>query len=533
LGGGLSPAAVADALQARLDAAGAKATVLTAPISVSEQPEPPVFAQSARTVLATVGQPGFAANALAEFASLHGRGRAGATTWLHEAAPQLGAGRYGDAIDVLRAFVNTAQRGYAGILWFDLRDDSADPRHIGEMRGMVARDFSPKRPLIGYAGGVGMLHGLRYDGPVVGAPDEYESALFVSAERQVAVLFPKPDRLLPAVLAPVVTASGRLEAMDFERRSVSILESSAPRLIPTLDHPLFISFTADRALKGAVLSLASQPWLATPRTVLCDREARFRIELTAPIALTRAQTRVQLVIPRDAPIESSLSSKRFGADAGDTVGFDVSLTRTGDTALAAFTMTLRLVLEGDRIEILIHVEPLVSLRHSAQPNRITGDSFLIMRLSQTGLANGEPVPVHGEYDDTSLRFAFAEPDRIAAGSALLFGISPADGSDPLEARIDSPWSAPKFVAVHGTPTSATEGWSVSKVSSDAVPYCVVQIPRAGVGSAVTRVGGRFKIAARIVETTTIFAGREWSSGPVLDGSRASNGYTWAEIAAPE
>src|SRR5690606_23800340 len=101
------------------------------------------------------------------------------------------------------------------------------------------------------------------------------------------------------------------------RRELPVIESAGPLLVPTIDRPMFIALTATRALKDPVLSLAATPWLRAPRTVLCAGETDLEIGLTAPFSLSRNRSRIQLLIPPDAGMESSLASRRIAAEPGE------------------------------------------------------------------------------------------------------------------------------------------------------------------------------------------------------------------------
>jgi len=136
----------------------------------------------------TVGDSASAAAVLETFATQNQLEWRQSHRWFHRAQPLTGSGTPHDAVAVLRHYVRAAKEGVGGVVWFDLRDDTNDPRHPQRMKGLVQRDFSPKTPLLGFASAVGMLHGLLYVGPLAGTPAEFESALFIGGQRQVAVL---------------------------------------------------------------------------------------------------------------------------------------------------------------------------------------------------------------------------------------------------------------------------------------------------------------------------------------------------------
>lgn len=525
-----SPAAFADALQQRLSAAGSKAVVLASPVLLTaDTPPTPILASAALSVLETSGQPIAAAAALDAFASRHKLDLNPRVLWLHRAAAHRGAGHISDAVEVLRTYVHAAEKHLGGVMWFDLRDDSADPRYLDRMRGLVSRDFSPKLPLVGLASSVGTLYGLRYAGPVPGTTDVYDSALFIGAERQVAVLFPKPNRVLPAVVAPIATEAGVFSAQDFERRDLNVLESAGPPLIATTRGPMFVTFTAQRALKDPVLQLAARPWLSVPQMVLCGATADLNVTINAPITMTRNRSRIQFLLPGDAPVRSSLSSRRLSAALGDTIRLKITLTRQNADPFDGFSITLRLIVEGTRVDVPVRVEPL-GLIEPVAAVAATDLPPVVGRLKQIEPPlDDHALDLRAAFGPDVLRVVVPRPPHLASGGHLLLGLVAAEHDRPVEVRIDDAWSRPALKAAFRTHGAATGGWRVSTLESLGERYCVVEIPATTAGLERWRPGARLRIAARVVEPPSIFAGRVWALAGGLDASGSSAAYGWFEL----
>ena len=200
--------------------------------------------------------------------------------WEHDAEPLGGAGHYSDAEAVLRDYVAAATAGIGSVVWFDLRDDDNNPANPATMCGLVQRDFSPRTSLLGYASAAGVLTGCLCVGPVAGTPEAFDSALFVGTNRQVAVLLPQPNRVLPAVVAPHSGKPGQFAVQDFERRERPMLTSSAAPLVPTIPRPLFVTLTFKQTQSEPQVDFA-RPWLRVPATVFCGANAPFTVELDA------------------------------------------------------------------------------------------------------------------------------------------------------------------------------------------------------------------------------------------------------------
>lgn len=281
------------------------------------------------------------------------------TRWLHRAAPEAGRGYLQDAEDVLRYYVRAAKAGVMGLTWCDLRDDDNDPRRDEGLCGLVRRDFSPKLAMLGYATAAGLLSGLEYAGEARGAPDVYETAVFAGGQQQVAVLLPRHNRALPAVVAPRSRAGGTLRAIGFDRRPVETIAAGRQTFVPTAETPLFI--VADLAVAASGPRLVfDEPWLDVPATVFVGEDGPpAQVVITAPQPLSRSFVEVR--IPEGVPIASGWSVRALRAEAGERIELPLELRAQVETDFAV-TLTLRVSLEGRVVEVPFAVRPILGVR---------------------------------------------------------------------------------------------------------------------------------------------------------------------------
>lgn len=453
--------------------------------------------------------------------------------WLHEAAPLVGPGETCDAVAVLRHFVTAAENKVSGVVWFDLRDDANDPRRAAEMCGMVRRDYSPKTPLLGLANAIGMLHGLLYAGPLPGTPDEFDTALFMGGTRQVAVLFPKPNRVLPAVLAPYHLAeSAELTVLDFARRRTRLLHTGWTPLTPTMHTPFFIELESQRA-EGEVRIGLARPWLRVPADIYCGETTTFAIELDAHAALRRSY--LTLKLPPGAPYESSLSSRTLRAAAGDALSFDVTLTRTDAPTIAPTVMTLRVSLEGRAVEVPVRLHTLWPVRSASRSADITKPAYLLGRLRPDADASGVDATLHAAWRRRSLQLAVSLPDDAAPDAVLHVGVALEGADKHAEARVSALATKPAISASYGTDAAQLRGWRSRCASAEKSKntVCEITIPARSLGLSEFKAGSRVLLAVRYEEPRQ---GKlspplrlNWGSG--LGGKRETSGYQWVELTA--
>ena len=420
--------------------------------------------------------------------------------WLHEAQPLIGSGCYCDAEAVLHCYIRAAAAGVAGLMWSDLRDDDNDPTRPAALRGLVRRDFSPKASLLGYSAAAGRLTGYRYAGPVSDAPEAYDSALFIGGDRQVAVLIPHANRILPAVLAPRRAALGELEVQDFERRPLALLESSLPPLLVTIRRPLFVTLTLKQANANPRLGLA-QPWLRVPATVFCGSETEFAIELHADVPLRRSY--LQLQMPKDAPFEASLSAMALRAAAGETTRQVVRLTPVQPAeSFERAELTLRISLEGDLLEVPLEVRSLTDILPLSPGDRVLEPAY---RVAEPAVTDGQRASASATlqcaYTRDALHLALTvKDDRLVpyrpaedeegggSGDRLLLGVALEGGSSHAEALLEPAAEQAIFTPVHGTTPDQVRDWScaASGAGPEGIRTYDIEIPAAALGR------GRFR-----------------------------------------
>ena len=515
LSGDTRPAnAIAAELQSQLGESAAAAIVLS-PATTLADAEP-------GGVVATSGDPDEALEAIRAFARAH----VGAppVRWQHRAPEITGSGTPADAEAIFRAYVGAAEARLGGLVWCDLRDDSDDPRHPQDHIGLLRRDFSPRTAALGYTTAVGMLAGLRHAGPLSGTPEEFESALFVSATRQVAVLFPKPAAHLPATLAPVALVEGDVQSFDFSRQEHPIIRSVAPPLITTLERPLFITLEPSRATTEPALAL-TRPWIEAPREVFVDRAAECELTLTAPFELSRTRSYLRLSLPNDVPLESSLDVVRLQALAGSRNSFHVTLDRKDASSFDSFRATWRLVLEGERIELPLIVSPRLLIHAVSGDQALATSDQRIAALEQVGANNPTAdVPIHAAYAADRLQFAVPAPDHVMSGATLHLTVSFVGGAAPIRIDVDAAWAKPELAPSPGDAPGAREGVSVRKIRAHDRDFCVIEIAPPSLGRARWNAGDELRLGARIQEPglSTILRGRVFQFGGGFDDADASS-----------
>jgi hypothetical protein len=537
-------------LQRQATAVHADARLLSAPYPVpppdkqSDSAPPPSSPTGPYLTFQTRGDSATALADLQAFAERHQLTWQRWHWWLHTAHPLPNAGTDYEAIAVLRHYVAAASLGVAGVIWSDLRDDTADPRDPAGMRGLARRAFSPKMSLLGYTTAVGTLTGLRYAGPVHGAPDAFDSALFIGSDRQVSVLLPKPNRLHPALLAPIRGVPGELKAYDFERRPLPLLESSAPPLIKSLDRPFFVSLDLETAQPEPQLALA-QPWLSVPAPIFCGRDTTFTLAIRAPFALGQ-RSFLQLLLPSDSPFESSFSARALSAQPGDDLSYEVALTPKPGRFFDTAPLTVSLSLEGRQLAPTLEVRPLADVSPLKPDSQLIDPTYRIGHLTTADPdAATAAGTVYAAYERRRLHVAIALSDdrffppdtsgspQPATGDELLFGLALENAVHHVELRIPPAPDAPRLQPLHGTPAAALRGW---RCQLDPEPpqgsrIWRLDIPARSLGLSRLAPGTRFLLAARYADRDghrpqpTLL---HWGSG--LDGSRSTSGFHWARLA---
>ncbi len=526
-------AQVAVGVRERVAAAGVKLDVLPPALALmasGEKFDVVAWRRANPAVPLVVRTTGYVTEALASLAQAGVEWRA-ADWWLHDAQPLAGAGFDADSEDVLRYYVRAATAGVAGLLWFDLRDDDTDPAFPAGLRGLVRRDFSPRTTLLGYASAAGQLTGSRYVGPVEGAPDAFESALFVGGKQQVAVLIPRPNRVLPAVLAPAAGAPGELVALDFARRALPLLTSSAPSLLPAQTHPIFVALTLKSPQPEPKLSLA-KPWLRLPATVLVAQEGTLRFELDAPRALKSSYW--QLRLPKDTPLRAAETSAGLRGAARETLRSEAKLTWEGAARPPVVAATLKVSLEGDAVEVPFGIQAPAVVPALAKGDDLTTARYRLGELTP---------PPEQRASVTATAYAAVEADRVLvavvskddqvvgvregqpmAGDRLLIGWAWEGVDEHVEVTLAAADEKPVVKLSSGG--APPRGWNcTAEKRADGTRVQRFTLPRTPEGGQTA--GVRYRLALRYVDDDADgFTPVSVALGAGLDGSRATGGYLW-------
>lgn len=471
-------------------------------------------------VLRTEGWPRMAARRALDFGRETGLAWSPSRRWQYDAPASDSIGALSDAVEVFQMFVDAARAGVGGVTWFDLRDDSADPRDLSGMRGLVRRDFSPKVALLGYANTVGMLSGLVYSGALRGADAaSFDSSIFIGGGLQVAVLEPLPNRVPQAFVAPAHNVQGEMDALDFERRPVTALSGDWPALVPTSNLPQFVTLRTERAQDQPEIWL-NPPWLRLPAKVLCGTSGDLHVELDLPRRVGGGY--VQLEIPSGAPAKSTFSAASLSGSAGESQVFDIPLTLSA-ADFQPFDVFIVLKLDKDTLRQAVKVCPLGEIRPTAAAARVSEAQHMSGRLATEG---GRDVPLHLGYQKKTL-YAVIPLTEVGNEASVHLGIAVENANEHIEATIDD-LKAPKAVPSSGFGPERLAGWRVRvmEAEGDKPRLLRVEIPASSLGAEEFAAGQRLLLAVRIRSGESV-----WLFGRGLDGDRRTDEYRWMRLAA--
>jgi hypothetical protein len=489
-------------------------------------------------VFATTGPGGPALEHLERFREATGITWRPSHVWAHRAASNAKTGTDRDAEAVLRHAVATAAAGVGHLLWSDLRDDDNDPTHTDALRGLLRRDFSPKTMMLGYATAAGQLTGTRYAGPVASTPPAYTSALFIGADRHIAVLLPQPNRRLPAVLQPAPGVPGEVIVQDFERRVRPALKSPAPTLVPTIHQPLFITLRTRSAEPEPQLRL-ERPWLRAPHTVFIAEDRPLAIEVQAPLPLTRSY--LQLIVPRDAEIETDFSAAALRLQKAETAAFEALLKPKPGSRPAAVEVSLRAHVEGRPIEIPLDAQPLVATPAGSAADFADGPVLTLQ--PPAGQRATAEVAVATAYTPAALHIAVRVKDDRFVSGALASPV--ATGGDRLRLgvlRMDQPPSAivdidpaaanPTCVPVQLVGEHDLDRWRCDVDTAHTGERIFrIAVPRASLGGDVLRAGDLVRLAVSYRDDDADgFPPVSLDWGGDLDSSLRTADFGWLELA---
>jgi len=492
-------------------------------------------------VFRTRGDPSSAADGLEAFQRAAGIGWQPGHVWLHDAAVPTGPGSYDDAETVLRCCLRAATLGLGGFMWCDLRDDS-DTARPATPRGLVRRDFSPRTHLLGYVAAAGQLTGHRYVGSAQAPPEWFESALFIGGSRQVAVLLPRPNRVLPATLAVRALAPGELEVRDFERRPLNLLVLGEERLLPITPRPLFTILTLRRAEPEPKLAL-ERGWLRVPGTVFCGLDNDFTLELDAVEPIRRGYW--QLQVPRDAPFTCSFSAAALQADAGETVRQTVRLTPVAPARdFERQTLTLRLSLGDESVTVPIEVRRLLGLPRLASDTAVTNTQY---RIAEVGTPGGRRatarLTIHAAWEPERLHLAVVvnDPQLVpfrqaesgqASGDVLYVGLAGENAEGPVEVRILPGLSEPRLEPAFRTRPEQVAEWRCQLPRGDkpGPRTYSFSVPGRALGMSALARGQRVLVSVRYLnDDADGFPPTPLAWGGGLDGSRSATDFRWLEL----
>lgn len=457
--------------------------------------------------------------------------------WSHLAAPAVGPGTGRDAEAVLRLYVHAAAAGVSGLMWSDLRDDDNNPEQPELLRGLVRRDFSPRATLVGYAAAAGRLTGFSYAGPVANTPPEFDSAHFLGGEQQIAILLPRPNRVLPAALALTQELPGDLTVQDFERRPHPLLISSAAPLVPTTPQPLFITLTLKQPSPEPKFGLTT-PWLRAPRTVFCAPGAEFAIVVEPPAAPV-AGGYLALLMPRDAPLTATFSATALPPDLREPLVQPVRIEAKQPAASWELQpLTLRAKLGADVLDLPLEARPLTDVQRLSRRRGILDGRY---QIADVGIAGGSArLTLHGAYAPDALHLAVIIHDNRftpyaeligapPAGDYLLLGAARAGEAGHTEARLDPPRT--QFTAIE-SPTVTDLAWRCTRGEStgaDTVTY-LLEIPTADLGGPDLREGDSLLLSVCYHDDDGDgTAGTELRWGGGFDGSGTTANYRWLRL----
>ena len=298
-------------------------------------------------------------------------------------------------------------------------------------------------------------------------------------------------------------------------------------------NPFFITLDALRAQAAPQIDLA-RPWLRMPASVYCGGETTFTIELDAPMTLSRSY--LQVILPPNAPVKSSLSSRALRAEAGQTLSFEVTLTCIGEQAFEPTVLTVRLRLEGSSLTIPVTIHPLAELRPIRPPQKITDTRFTLAHLpirDRFGEEMAAAPALHAAYQDRKLHVALALPRDAPPGATFQLGLALEGADQHAEVRIESPLGRPKLLPARGTTRQQIKGWRCRLVEGEKPSdrLCDVTIPPRALGIAKFEPGMRLLLAVRYEEPRaggwTAPLVLEWGQG--LGQGRSTAGYRWVRL----
>ncbi|MDX2200003.1 MAG: hypothetical protein SF069_13665 [Phycisphaerae bacterium] len=446
--------------------------------------------------------------------------------WTFDAPSLSVAGGGRDAVNMLRSYLAASAAGVRGLWWFDLRDDDNDPTLPAGWHGLTRRDFSPKTPLLGYASAAGMLADLTYAGELFQAPAEFETALFIGPDRQVGVIVPKQNCMLPAVVAPLKGVPGEWELRSFDRRSVTLIGDADRPLVPIGAEPLYLTLRPSSAQPRPQVGFA-KPWLRAPRVVLAG--ATTTIEIDTPGAVRKGYW--QLTPSRDAPFKLSKSAGSLTVPGAQTVRIEFVAAPT-IAAETVGTVTLKAALDDATIQLPLEVRPLARIGTKA------AEPIATLRAAAGQRTAGKST-VSASYSANALQLVVDVEDERFVGRGS--GGRSATRGDEL--RIGA---ALEGQDVHGEWRIVEDGDAVSaepigRATTTNLPLVqravegktrryTIEIPIKALGGDALRSGLRLLIAVQYFDDDDDgYAPTRLGWGAGLAGDGSTSEFSWAEL----
>lgn len=451
--------------------------------------------------------------------------------WWYETPPLTNLGTDADAQAVLNLYLHALQSGVGSLVWVELRDDDNDPADLASQRGLVTRDFSPKTTLLGYVTASGEFTGHTYAGPALLNSDKLDAALLIGGSRQVAILWPRPNRILPAALAVRTLREGELQVTDVTRRRQTLLESTAAPLLPLGPEPQFVMLTFPQPDSKPQL-LLEPAWIDAPGTVLCGAAGtEFTINIRPPLTVTRGY--MQLDVAKDAPLKVSPAASALKVEAGEVAPFTIQVTpQKGFADSAGVTVPVRVSLGSGPVTLPIRILPLG--RVPACPGGANAE--LGTATPPSGRRPSAGVKFSGCFAGDTLQLtATIEDDRItpprpqATGDRLVLGVALED-HDPILEYAVALGAQPPTIAPFGAGDETVALPRIAVDGTGKTRTVRVEIAAQALGTAKLAPGPHVLLAARYEDDDADgFPAMPLTWGAGMDGSHSSAGFRWFEL----
>ncbi len=416
-----------------------------------------------------------------------------------DATPAQALGDVVDASDVLRAYVAAARGGVRTLVWGRLRDTPDAPGV-----GLLRRDFSPRRRAAAFANAAQWMIGAELSGPMPGAAtidparpalaDPMASALFISLDRQVGIVFDSPT-VVPGVMARLLHGvSGFAVCRRWDAYPTIVFEWGDASLIEPPPGVMVVEFFPETNQSRPQVAFVPT-WVAAPGVVAVDQTASFTARITCPYDAQRAYLRAET--DPAAPIRCELGARVLQAGAGVTTEVEAPLKRV--SALKDGTdLRLEVAIDSVRLPATVRLVRETPLRRQA-------DATDIATAANALESRGR---VFGAWRPTGLTLVM-ELGRARGPIRVGFATVGADESHPAVGAF-----APGEKDVEWT--AQPSGWQARAVDAKGARRVEISIPGSGL-----KAGDAVLLA---VDGPMLELGQlEGPNGPLLD-------YVWLRLA---